>query len=266
MGNEEMMSTTVKGLRPGFHTITPYLIVDGAADFMQFLKDAFGAEESARFMRPEGRKIMHAEMTVGNSRLELADATEQIKPRPGALHLYLDDIDAVYQRAVRAGATSLMGPTDQFYGDREAALRDRWGNSWYVATHLADPSTRPFRKGFRTLTPYLHAQGADRLLRFLKEAFGARAVEEPTMSPQGTIAHATLRLGDSVIELGEVHGQWQAIPMGIHLYVDDTDAVYERALRAGGKAIRPPTDMPYGERAATVADPFDNQWFIAMPL
>src|SRR5438309_2342903 len=194
-----MMSTTLKGLRPGFHTITPYLIVDGAADFIQFLKDAFSAEESGRFMRPEGEKIMHAEMTVGNSRLELADATEQIKPRPGALHLYLDDIDAVYQRAVRAGATSLMGPTDQFYGDREAALRDRRGNSWYVATHLADPSTTPIRKGFRPPTPSLHAQGAARLMGFIKEAFGARAVEEPTMSPQGTIAHATLRLGDWVI-------------------------------------------------------------------
>lgn len=248
------------------HTITPYLVVDGASDFIRFLKDAFGAEESARFMGPEGGKIMHAELMIGNSKLELGDAPEGVDPRPGALHLYLDDIDAAYQRAVRAGATSLMGPTDQFYGDREAALRDRWGNSWYMATHLADPSTRPFRKGFRTLTPYLHAQGADGLMGFIKEAFGARAVEKPTMSAQGTIAHAALQIGDSVIELGEVHGQWQAIPMGIHIYVDDVDTVYDRALRAGGKSIRPPADMPYGERGATVADPFDNQWFIATPL
>jgi uncharacterized glyoxalase superfamily protein PhnB len=261
-----MMSAAEKRLKPGFQTIRPYLVVDGASDLIQFLKDAFGATESARYMPPEGGKIMHAEVMVGNSKLELGDAPEQASARPGALHLYLDDIDAVYQRAVRAGATSLMGPTDQFYGDREAALRDRWGNSWYIATHLADPTTKPLRPGFRSLTPYLHAHGADRLMRFLKEAFGARAVEEPTISPQGTIAHAVLRIGDSVIELGEAHGEWQAIPMGIHLFVDDIDAVYERALRAGGKSIRPPADMPYGERGATVADPFDHQWFIATPL
>jgi len=262
---EEMMSTTESRLEPGFQTIRAYLVLDGASDFIQFLKDAFGAIENARFKGPGGGKIMHAEMMVGNSKLELGDAPARVSPRPGALHLYLDDIDAVYQRALRAGATSLMGPTDQFYGDREAALRDRWGNSWYIATHLADPSTKPFRKGFRSLTPYLHARGADRLMRFLKEAFGAQAVEEPTVSAQGTIAHAVLQIGDSVIELGEAHGQWQAIPMGIHLFVDDTDAVYERALRAGGKSVRPPTDMPYGERGATVADPFDNQWFIGTP-
>ena len=92
---EEMMSTTESRLKPGFQTIRPYLVVDGASDFIQFLKDAFGATENARFMRPEGGKIMHAEVMVGNSKLELGDAPERVNPRPGALHLYLDDIDAV---------------------------------------------------------------------------------------------------------------------------------------------------------------------------
>src|SRR5437667_7793981 len=249
---------TIADVKPGFQTITPYFVVKGAAKFINFLEEAFGAREVARHARPDG-SIMHAEVLLGDSKLEMGDASEQYASLAMALHLYVDDVDAVYARAVSAGATSLMAVTDQFYGDREAALRDPFGNHWYVATHVATKGKPP---GFRSVTPFLHPHGTDRLIDFLKRAFDAQELNR-TPDKQGTIMHATLRIGDSLIEMGEAHGQWQPMPGHIHLYVPDVDAVYEQAIATGATSIMPVTDKPYGERSGGVTDPFGNQWFIA---
>jgi PhnB protein len=100
---------------------------------------------------------------------------------------------------------------------------------------------------------------------YLTEAFGAEERDRHE-SPDGVIRHATVRLGDSAIEMGEAHGQWQPMPAAIYVYVDDVDALYQRALRAGAVSVEPPRDQPYGDRMAHVEDPHGNVWYLAQPI
>ncbi len=121
----------------GYHTVTPYLVVQGVPKLIDFLKQAFDAQEIMRMPRPDGT-IMHAEVRVGDSAVMMGEARGEFKPMPGSLYLYVDDTDATYQRALQAGATSLMEPADQFYGDRHAGVVDAVGNHWWIATHIED--------------------------------------------------------------------------------------------------------------------------------
>ena len=100
------------------------------------------------------------------------------------------------------------------------------------------------------------------MISFLESAFGAKA-EGMAQSPEGRIAHATIRIGDNTLELSEAHGEYQPSPCHLHLYVPDTDAVYAQALRAGATSIEAPNDKPYGDRSAGVRDAWGNSWFIA---
>lgn len=129
----------VKPIPEGYHTVTPYLVVQGAAQLIDFLKQAFDAEEILRMTQPDGT-IMHAEVKIGNSRVMMAEAQGEFTPMPAMLHLYVEDMDAVYRRALQAGATSLREPEDQFYGDRIGGVRDSFGNQWWIATHIEDVS------------------------------------------------------------------------------------------------------------------------------
>jgi uncharacterized glyoxalase superfamily protein PhnB len=259
-------ATAVKPIREGFHSITPYLIVEGASNLVQFLEQAFGAKELFRVPRPGGG-IMHAEVKIADSIIELADATPQYPPMPTAIHLYVSDVDAVYQSALQAGGTSAYGVVDQFYGDREGSVRDPAGNYWYIATHKWDgspeqPAANFIPKGLRAVTPYLHPKGTGRMIEFLKQAFDAEEVERDE-SPEGAIVHGKMRIGDSIIEMGEAHGEFGPMPTMIHLYVSDADNTYQRALQAGAISTVFPSDTPYGDRSAAVSDPFGNQWYIA---
>jgi PhnB protein len=249
----------VKPIREGFHTITPYLIVPGAAQLIEFMKEAFGGTEILRVGRPEGGAIMHAEVKIGDSMIELGDATEQFPARPAPIHLQVSDVDAVYKRSLEAGATSIYAPVDHEYGERGSGVVDAFGNHWYIATPFGG---RPIHEGMRSVTLSLHPRGAAQMIDFLKEAFGAEETSRAT-SPDGKVVHASVRIGDSILEMGEAHGPYQPMPCGIHLYVEDTDALYERALRAGATSLAAPEDKPYGDRSAGVTDPFGNQWFIA---
>jgi uncharacterized glyoxalase superfamily protein PhnB len=121
---------------PGYATVTPYLCVTDAAKLIEFLKQAFDAQLIFKMDGPGG-KIMHAEMTIGDSRIMIG------QPAPGQethamIHLYLPDADGFYARAIAAGATSVREPADQFYGDRSAGVRDQFGNQWFIATHIED--------------------------------------------------------------------------------------------------------------------------------
>src|ERR671918_1310451 len=127
----------VKPIPDGYHTLTPYLIVEGASSLIEFLKEAFDAQETERVAQPDGN-IMHAEVRIGDSVLMLSDAMGERKPMPTGIYLYVNDADATYQRALQAGATSLMEPANQFYGDRTASLVDPVGNHWWIATHIED--------------------------------------------------------------------------------------------------------------------------------
>jgi PhnB protein len=118
----------------GFHSVTPYLIVNGAARLLEFVQQAFGADNVYRFDRPDGT-IMHASFRIGDSMIECADARPEFPAMPTGLHLYVEDADAVYAKAIAAGATSLREPDDKPYGDREGDITDPCGNQWYIATH-----------------------------------------------------------------------------------------------------------------------------------
>jgi uncharacterized glyoxalase superfamily protein PhnB len=262
---EENSVTAQQPATTGYNSLMPYLIVNRASDFIDFVKTAFGAQERMRVPAANGG-IMHAEVTIEESVIELADAGEAYPPRPGILHLYVPDVDATYKKALDAGATSGYGIVDQDYGDREASLKDRFGNTWYVATHKSPEAVEGYRpQGLRAATVYLHPTGTPAYIEFLKAAFGAQQ-EARYEDPDGRVAHARVRIGDSALEMGEAHGVYQPMPMGLHLLVPDVDATYHRAVAAGGKAISAPVDKPYGHRTAELADPIGNLWFIATPI
>jgi PhnB protein len=117
----------------GFHSVTPYLVVQGADRLIDFLKQAFEAVEIYCARTPAGR-INHAQFLIGDSMIELAEGSDSWKPMLCTLHLYVPDADAVYQRALAAGATSLMEVADQVYGDRSGGIVDPSGNQWFIAT------------------------------------------------------------------------------------------------------------------------------------
>lgn len=127
---KEEATMAVKPIPDGYHTVTPYLIVQGVAKLIDFLKQAFEAEEIHRTTRPDGT-IMHAVVRIGDSVVMMGE----FKPMPGSIYLYVNDTDATYKRALQAGAASMMEPADQFYGDRNAGVKDPVGNHWWIATH-----------------------------------------------------------------------------------------------------------------------------------
>ena len=127
----------VKPIREGFHTVTPYLMVREAVKLIDFVKQAFAATELFRGTGSAGG--IHAEVRIGDSMVMIGGAgTWNGEPMPAAIYLYMDDVDAVYKRALQAGAASLSEPADQPYGDRIAGVKDPFGNVWYIATHIED--------------------------------------------------------------------------------------------------------------------------------
>jgi uncharacterized glyoxalase superfamily protein PhnB len=142
---KEAVTMTVKPIPEGYHTITPYLIVQGAVQLIAFLKQAFEAEEIFRMAQPDGT-ISHAEVRIGDSMVMMSEARGDLKPMPAMLHLYVEDVDAIYQRAVQAGATSLREPVNTFYGDRTGGVQDSSGNQWWIATHVEDVSADELAK------------------------------------------------------------------------------------------------------------------------
>ena len=137
----------VKPIPEGYHSVTPYLIIEGAGEAIEFYKKAFGAKELFRFPTPDG-KVGHAEMKIGDSPIMLADAypamgynsPKSLGGSPVSLMVYVEDVDTVFNQAVAAGATLKEAVTDKFYGDRSGSLIDPFGHVWHVATHKEDVS------------------------------------------------------------------------------------------------------------------------------
>lgn len=117
----------------GYHTLTPFITVRDAAAFIEFLSGAFGARTTEMMRTPDGR-IGHAEARIGDSVIMMTDG----ETMPSALYVSCDDVDGVYRKALQAGATSAQEIADQFWGDRQGAVKDRWGNMWFLATHKED--------------------------------------------------------------------------------------------------------------------------------
>jgi PhnB protein len=147
------MSAAVKPIPEGYHSITPYLIFNGASDAIAFYKKALGAEEIMRMAAPGGR-VGHAELQIGDSRIMLADEHPELQalsPKtiggsPVTLHLYVENVDAAVERAIAAGATLVRPVADQFYGDRTGGIADPFGYRWFIATHKEDLTMDEIRR------------------------------------------------------------------------------------------------------------------------
>ena len=127
----------VKPIPDGFHAVTPYLIIEGTDKAIEFMKKAFNAREVERMQQPDG-KIAHAEMRIGDSIIMMGESKDDFKPMPSSLYVYVDNVDEVYRKGIDAGGTSVMEPADQFYGDRNAGVKDPSGNIWWIAKHIED--------------------------------------------------------------------------------------------------------------------------------
>ncbi len=120
----------------------------------------------------------------------------------------------------------------------------------------------PIPKGYHSITPYLIVPGVSKLIEFLREAFGAVVTEPPMTRPDGAVTHAEVKIGDSIVMMGEPMGPWKAMPCMLYLYVSDADEVYRKALKAGAISLQEPADQFYGDRNAGVQDPSGNMWWI----
>ena len=140
------MTATTKPIPEGFHAVTPHLVVRGAVEAIDYYKRAFGAVERFRMAGPDGKSIMHAELVIGDSIIFLCDEMPDMDCRspaalqgtPVSIHLYVDDADAVFGRAVSAGGRVTMPLQDMFWGDRFGEIEDPYGHRWSIASHVED--------------------------------------------------------------------------------------------------------------------------------
>jgi uncharacterized glyoxalase superfamily protein PhnB len=255
-------TSTAARVRAGFRTITPFIIHGMAPELVDFLKTTFGAEELKRNTAGEAYGF-YSELRIGDTVIMIGGGTAARRGNlPSALHVYVEDCDATYRRALDAGAVTLMGatgePSDRPYGERSAFVQDAFGNYWYIATRLA---SAPAAEGLGTVLPYVHPEGARNYIDFLKRAFDAE--ELAVIEQSGRVMHAAVRVGDAVLEMGEPVDRTGIPSNGFFLFVEDVDAAYARALAAGATAVRPPDDIPYGLRSAIVRDPGGYLWWPA---
>ncbi len=251
-----MATALAPAIREGFLTVTPYVWVPdrGLADF---LIRVFDAVETSVLDNP-GHGL-HRELRVGNSMVMIGETGDQ-KPglsRPVAFHVFVDDADATFARAIAAGGTSMGDPEDRPYGERSGFVRDAYGNHWYIAT-ITNPEVA--ERGRRTVVPYLHSRDVGGYMEFLGRAFGAVEEERHEISP-GMIPYARVRIRDAAIEFGTT----DPMPGAYWMYVADPDAAYEQAIAAGATPLSPPADRPSGGRIGFVEDPVGNHWYIARP-
>ena len=148
----------VKPIPEGMHTVTPHLVCAGAADAIEFYKKAFNAVEGGRLPGPNG-KIMHAQIRIGDSAVMLVDefadwgcfGPKALKGSPVTIHLYVENVDAAFERAVAAGAKAKMPVADMFWGDRYGIVEDPFGHNWSIATHMRDVSPEEMQKAMQEM-------------------------------------------------------------------------------------------------------------------
>ena len=253
--------------RVGGHAISAGLVVKGAAQLVDFLKRAFNAQEIHRYEWPDG---LYASMRIGESVVGVSESTnhEWMQPMPSMIYMYVEDCDAWYAQALRAGAKSISEPKDQSYGDRHGAVQDEWGNQWYIATPIQQATAREtttskiaqLRPTFRTLTPYL-LPSMPEYVDFLKNVFDAEQTFRGDTGP-GSF-HAEFKIGNSMLMVGV--GSQRSMPASMIIYVPNADETYERALKAGAKSLAGIVEN-YGDRFGVVEDPAGNGWCIATYL
>lgn len=257
------------GRRPGFTTVTPYLMAPDIEPVIAFAKRVFGAEETLRMGGGGGG--IHCELRLGDSMLMCGGGAGVPSPtipmRHLGLQVFVDDVDATFARALEAGAVSLDAPRDRTYGERSGFVKDAAGNHWYVSKvigghYLDEPP--------RTVVPHLYVENRPgregaACIAFLEAAFGAEVVFRRD-SQDGRVEHAVVSLNGAHIGLGEGSDAVFTAPAAFYLYVEDCDALQARAVAAGAKETHPAADQTFGDRMGTIEDPWGNEWFVATHL
>jgi PhnB protein len=246
-------------IRAGFTTVTPYLRVRGTG-LVDFLTTVFGAVETS--VTRTGSGGAHREVRVGDSMLMIGEVAPEVgfESSPATFHVYVPDVDAVFERAVAAGGAPVEAPIDRPYGERLGVVEDPSGNRWYLGTQIGPTPVPP---GYRTVTPYLHPRGVPSYIDFLTRAFGA--AEEFRHEMQGVVMHARIRIGDGAIEMGDTQGRTEPEKTAFYLYVADCDALYQQAVSAGATPLSAPAAQWFGDRVAAVQDVMGTTWYIAKP-
>lgn len=142
----------VKAIPEGYRTVTPYLIVNDADRLLQFLKAAFNAQVVEDHRGPDG-KVMHADVMIGDSHVMMGQAGGRWPTKTGSILLYVPDVDATYQAALRAGGKSVQEVTNQFYGDRSGGVEDPTGVTWWISTHVEDVSKEELERRMKSHQP-----------------------------------------------------------------------------------------------------------------
>jgi uncharacterized glyoxalase superfamily protein PhnB len=260
---------------PVIHETYPYLIVRGAAAAIAFYKEVFGAEETLRVNDPDGRRIGHAELTLGPITIMLADEYPELgilSPLAfggsgSRLHLHVDDVDELARRAVRAGAAIVMEPADQEHGERQCRLRDPFGHDWLLGQEIGTESgrSRPTPGGARSgapvlpnLFPALRYRDQPAAMEWLERAFGFKR-HAVHANDDGTIVHAELKLGPGILMMGSAPED--TLGFSLYVYVEQLDAHYARARAAGAEIVRPLADTSYGTREYGARDLDGHLWF-----
>jgi PhnB protein len=244
-------------VRPGFHTITPYLVLPHESGYIDFLKNVFGAEETLRHETGPGRA--HVELRIGDSMMMVGIGAE--RRVPAGLTLYVPNVDEVYNRAVAAGCKALQPVEDAHWEPlRLGTVQDPEGNGWSICTYRG-ASYIP--EGRHSLSAGFCVAGAARLVDFMKQAFDATEVQRWEW-PGGMFA--SMQIGDSVVGVADAgnHEFMAPVSVMVLMYVPDADAVYHQALRAGATSLQEPANQSYG-RSGGVVDAWGNQWYMATP-
>lgn len=135
----------VKPIPDGYHTVTPFLMANDATALLVFIKKAFKGHITSMMQSDDGI-VRHSTIQIGDSQVMVASASETYEAMPCMLHLYVDDVDAVYEQAIKAGGASIREPLNEFYGDRSAGVKDSCGNQWWIATHIEDVSDEEMKE------------------------------------------------------------------------------------------------------------------------
>jgi PhnB protein len=237
----------------GFKTIVPILRIPAFDPLVRFIEQAFGGSREYFTETPGGG--FHGWVRIGDSALMAGGPIDPAVPL--TFHVHIDGVDDVYKRALQAGAVSMMEPQNTPYGEYFAAVTDPLGNAWYIGERATSEIRHP---DMGTVTPYLHVDGAAKFIEFMKQAFAAELIERHDQPGRG-VAHAKMRLGDSVFELSDPSPMVSSNKSAFYLYVNNVDAVYQQALAAGCTTVYPPAVQHYGDYSAGVQDPFGNLWF-----
>jgi uncharacterized glyoxalase superfamily protein PhnB len=128
---------SVRAVPDGYHTVNTYLVVENAAGLIEFIKKAFNGNEVFNMKHPDG-KIMHAAIKIGDSTIMISEVMDNMEPQTAMVYLYVEDVDTLYKQALAAKGEAIREPRDEFYGDRAGAVKDAFGNTWWIAKHIED--------------------------------------------------------------------------------------------------------------------------------